>query len=66
MKKHMISLVLVAAIIGSIAAGCSSQKNAAAGSDSTAVKDTTKVSTPATATPDTTKKDTMKKDTAKH
>lgn len=60
MKKHILSFVLVAAVIGSIATGCSSKKNVS-GSDSTSVKDTTKMTTPppsATAPPDTMKKDT--------
>jgi len=60
MKKQILGIALVAAITGSIATGCSSQKKA--GSSDTTMKDTTKVATPA----DTTKKDTMKKDTVHH
>jgi hypothetical protein len=61
MKKNILSFALIAAIIGSIAAGCGSQKSATTGSDSTK-KDTTKVTTPAPTTPtDTAKKDTTKK-----
>jgi len=62
MKKHIFNFALVAAMIGSIAAGCSSQKTAGSG-DSTK-KDTSKVVTPAPA--DTMKKDTTKKDTTHH
>ena len=62
MKKYILNFALVAAMIGSIAAGCSSQKTA--GSSDTTKKDTSKVVTPAPA--DTMKKDTMKKDTTHH
>jgi hypothetical protein len=62
MKKHILNFALIAAIAGSIAAGCSSQKKTSS-SDTTA-KDTTKVKT---APPDTMKKDTtMKKDNTHH
>jgi|APCry1669191515_1035360.scaffolds.fasta_scaffold197794_1 hypothetical protein len=65
MKKQVLNFVLVAAVIGSIVSGCSSQKNASEG-DTTKMKDTTKMSAPAAA-PDTAKKDTaMKKDTTRH
>jgi len=57
MKKHILGLALIAAMIGSIATGCSSQKKAS-GSDTTK-KDTSKVTAPAPA-------DTMKKDTTHH
>lgn len=49
MKKHILSIALVATMIGSIAAGCSSEKKAG-GSDSTST-DTAKMTAP-----DTTKK----------
>jgi hypothetical protein len=62
MKKYILNFALVAAMIGSIAAGCSSQKTA--GSSDTTKKDTTKTVPPAPA--DTTKKDTTKKDTTHH
>jgi pentapeptide MXKDX repeat protein len=52
MKKRILSFAVVAAIIGSVAAGCSSA-NKAGGTDSTS-KDTMKTMT------DTSKKDTMK------
>jgi hypothetical protein len=43
MKKQILNLVLVAAIFGSIAVGCSSQKNATNSSDSSAkMKDSAK------------------------
>ncbi len=64
MKKHVLNFVLAAAIVGSIAAGCSSKKKVDSGD--TTKKDTTKVATPTTPMPDTTKKDTMKKDTVHH
>jgi hypothetical protein len=61
MKKQILSLALIAAMIGTIASSCSSQKNAS--SSDTTSKDTSKVSAPA----DTMKKDTsMKKDTTHH
>lgn len=53
MKKQILSFALVATMIGSIAAGCSSEKKAS-GSDSTAT-DTSKM----------TSLDTSKKDTGK-
>ena len=64
MKKQFLNLALAAAIIGSIATGCSS-KNKVDDGDTTK-KDTTKVATPPAPAPDTTKKDTMKKDTVHH
>jgi hypothetical protein len=63
MKNQILNFVLVAAIVGSIAAGCSSQKNATNSSDSSAkMKDSTKMNNPAPAasTPDTAKRDTTK------
>lgn len=61
MKKHILSIALVATMIGSIAAGCSSEKKAG-GSDSTSV-DTAKMTTPDTTRTDTGKMttDTTKK-----
>ncbi|HEY4323376.1 MAG TPA: hypothetical protein VGN20_05300 [Mucilaginibacter sp.] len=59
MKKHILSFVLITAMIGSIAASCGSSKNATS-------SDSTKMSTPAPAAADTAKKDTTKKDTTKH
>jgi type IV secretory pathway TrbL component len=67
MKKQILSLALVATMVGAIVAGCSSSKTTS-GSDSTstdtskmapAATDTTKKDT--SAKPDTTKKDTTKK-----
>ena len=66
MKKQILSFALALIVIGSIATGCGSSKNAENGSDTTKVKDTTKVAAPVTPAPDTTKKDTTKKDTVKH
>jgi hypothetical protein len=64
MKKQILSFALVAAMIGSIAAGCSSSKNAS-GTD-TAKMDSGKMTAPA-ATDTAMKKDTgkMKTDTTK-
>jgi len=60
MKKHILSFALVATMITSIAAGCSSV-NETAGSDTTAV-DSPSMTTP----PDTVVKvDTVKRDTVK-
>ncbi|MBB6109581.1 hypothetical protein SAMN05421821_1046 [Mucilaginibacter lappiensis] len=68
MKKQILSLALVATMMGAIATGCSSEKKAG-GSDSTST-DTSKTATPAatdtakkdtSAKPDTAKKDTTKK-----
>jgi hypothetical protein len=59
MKKQIVNFALIAAIIGSIAAGCGSSKSAA-GSDTTK-KDTSKMTPPPPA-----KIDTMKKDTTHH
>lgn len=64
MKKQILSVALVASMIGAIATGCSSEKKAASGSDSTKV-DSASTTTPAPAAADTMKKDTAKKDTAK-
>ena len=64
MKKHILSFALVATLIGSMAMGCSSEKAAGSGSDSTATDSTATMATPAPA--DTTMKtDTMTKDTTK-
>ncbi|EHQ30228.1 hypothetical protein [Mucilaginibacter paludis] len=62
MKKKILSFALVTAMIGSIAVGCSSTKNAG-GTDSTTVKDSGMSTTPAVT--DTAKKDTTKTDTTK-
>jgi len=59
MKKQIVNFALIAAIIGSITAGCGSSKSAT-GSDTTK-KDTSKVTPPPPA-----KTDTMKKDTTHH
>ena len=65
MKKHILSFALVATMVGSIAMGCSSEKAAGSGSDSTKTDSTATLSTPTT-TPDTTvKTDTTAKDTTK-
>jgi hypothetical protein len=63
MKKQFLSFALVAAMIGTIAASCSSEKKAGDGSDTTKM-DSTSQSAPAAT--DTTKTDTTKKDTTKH
>lgn len=59
MKKHILSFALVATMIGAIATGCSSEKKASDGSDTTKTDSGAMMSTPT----DTTKADTMKKDT---
>jgi hypothetical protein len=64
MKKQILEIALIAAILGSIATGCSSQKKA--GTTDTTMKDTSKVATPAATPVDTMKKDTTKKDTTHH
>lgn len=64
MKKQILSLALVATMIGAITSGCSSAKDAKSGSDSTKM-DSASTTTPAPAATDTAKTDTMKKDTAK-
>jgi hypothetical protein len=63
MKKQILRFALVAAMIGSIAAGCSSEKSASGSSDSTTM-DSTKMSAPAK-TDTTMRTDTMRKDTTK-
>jgi hypothetical protein len=72
MKKHILSLTIIAALIGSVAMGCSSTKKAGS-SDSTATSDSSKMKAPMdtpanggvdtskSKTVDTTKKDTIKK-----
>jgi hypothetical protein len=65
MKKHILSFALVATMIGSIAMGCSSEKAAGSGSDSTATDSTATMSTPTTTTDTTTKTDTTARDTSK-
>lgn len=61
MKKQVLTFALITGMIGSIAAGCSSSKNAS--SSDTTKKDSAVVKSMST---DTMKKDTsMKKDTAK-
>ncbi|NHA02881.1 hypothetical protein G7092_03705 [Mucilaginibacter sp. HC2] len=62
MKKQILSLALVATMVGAIAAGCSSEKKAG-GSDSTST-DTSKMASPAAKTDTAAKPDTAKKDTA--
>jgi hypothetical protein len=48
MKKHLLSFALITAIIGSIAAGCSSNKAASGGTDSTVTTtDSSTMSAPA-------------------
>jgi hypothetical protein len=65
MKKQILSLALVATMVGAIASGCgSAEKAAGSGSDSTKV-DSAATSTTAPAATDTAKKDTTKTDTAK-
>ncbi|ASU34641.1 hypothetical protein [Mucilaginibacter xinganensis] len=56
MKKQILNFALIAAMIGSIASGCSSSKNA--GTSDTTKKDTAKMTVPPAAKPDTMKKDT--------
>ena len=63
MKKQILSLALVTAMVTAIASGCSSTKDAS-GSDSTKM-DSTSTTTPAPAATDTAKTDTAKKDTSK-
>jgi hypothetical protein len=63
MKKQILNLALVATMVGAIATGCSSEKKANSGSDSTKMDSAS--TTPPAATTDTAKTDTMKKDTAK-
>jgi ABC-type glycerol-3-phosphate transport system substrate-binding protein len=61
MKKQILILALVAAMVTAIASGCSSTKDASGGADSTKV-DSASTTTPAPAATDTTKKkDTSKK-----
>ncbi len=67
MKKHILSLALIAGVVSSITMGCMSA-NRATGSDSTAMKDSTKMMDTSkkmdtSKTSDTTKKmmDTTKK-----
>ncbi|MBB6127819.1 hypothetical protein [Mucilaginibacter lappiensis] len=62
MKKKILSLALVATMIGTIASGCSSEKKAG-GSDSTST-DTSKMTSPAAKTDTAAKPDTTKKDTS--
>jgi uncharacterized protein YceK len=64
MKKQILSLALVATMVGAIASGCGSAEKAAGGSDSTKV-DSTATTTTAPAATDTAKKDTTKTDTTK-
>lgn len=62
MKKQVLSLALVSAVIGSITTGCSYSKSGSA-------NDTTmnyKVKVKITTSRNTIKKDTMKKDTTHH
>ena len=61
MKKPILCFALAAIITGSIATGCSSEKDATS-TDTTAVGG----AVPASGAGDTTKMDTMKKDTTHH
>ena len=63
MKKQILILALATAMIGALATGCGASKSAS-GSDTTSIKDTSKVVTPAAT--DTAKRDTAKKDTTHH
>lgn len=65
MKKQILSLALVATMIGAIATGCSSEKKAGSGSDSTKVDSTSTTAPAATGTDTTAKQDTTKTDTTK-
>jgi hypothetical protein len=65
MKKHILSFALVATMIGTIATGCSSEKAAGSGSDSTATDSTATMATPSTTTTDSAKTDTASRDTSK-
>ncbi|MGY4536587.1 hypothetical protein ACVW0P_000994 [Mucilaginibacter sp. UYNi724] len=62
MKKQVLSFALVATMIGSIAAGCSSEKKT--GSSDSTKTDSAAAVAPASTT-DTAKTDTAVKDTAK-
>ena len=64
MKKQILTIGLIAALIGSIATGCSSKKNMSS-SDSTA-KDTSKMAPMPMKTDTGMHKDTMKRDTVHH
>ena len=66
MKKHFLNFALMAMIIGSITAGCGSQKAASDSSDSTQVStDSATMSTPATTDSVTTRPaDTTRADSA--
>jgi len=59
MKKQILSFALVAMMIGSIAAGCSSTKNASSADSTGTVTDTTHRMAPDTMKRDTTKKPPM-------
>ncbi|MEN0054775.1 MAG: hypothetical protein AAGC65_13960 [Mucilaginibacter sp.] len=63
MKKQILSLALVATMIGAIASGCGSAEKAAGGSDSTKVDSASTTTAPAAT--DTAKTDTAKTDTTK-
>jgi hypothetical protein len=64
MKKQILSFAVVAMLIGGIATGCSSEKKAGDGSDSTKM-DSTSQSAPAPAAADSAKTDSGKTDTTK-
>lgn len=64
MKKQILSFALVATMIGSIAAGCSSTKKTD-GSDSTSTTTMKDSSSSMTTRPDSTTRDTTRKDTTK-
>lgn len=65
MKKQILSLALVAAMIGAIVTGCNSEKKASSGSDSTKMDSASTTTTAPASTDTTAKTDTAKKDTAK-
>ncbi|AMR33032.1 hypothetical protein A0256_17205 [Mucilaginibacter sp. PAMC 26640] len=66
MKKQMLSFALVATMIGSIAAGCSSEKKAGSGTDSTSTDSSSMMAKPdSSAMQDTSKADTTTRDTSK-
>ena len=64
MKKHFLSFALVATMVGSIAAGCSSTKSTD-GSDSTKTDSTATMASPAASDSSAAQTDTGKKDTTK-
>ncbi|MDN5288901.1 MAG: hypothetical protein JWR38_5175 [Mucilaginibacter sp.] len=65
MKKQILSLALVATMIGAITTGCNASKPAGSGSDSAKVDSAATTAPAATGTDTTAKPDTAKKDTTK-